>query len=59
MTPFYPRTGSLIIDIEVKFNAPRLETLASLEEAFLQAINGSLLGYIAEVRLTGTLLFLP
>ena len=50
---FHPRTGSLIIDFEVIFTATINEALASLETAFKDSINGSLLGTVAEVRLSG------
>ena len=47
------RVGSLIVEFEVIFKVQINESLLSLEKAFTDAINGSLLGQVTGLRLSG------
>lgn len=46
------RVGSLIVDFTITYTNEVNESLTSLEQAYLQSLNGSLIGSVAKVRLT-------
>lgn len=47
------RVGSLIADFVITFTNAINESLAVLEQEYLQALNGSIIGNAAILRLTG------
>ena len=54
---FSLRIGSLIADFIIIFTNALNENLSVLEQEYLQALNGSIIGNAAVVRLTGKYIY--